>query len=554
MKLTFSRPMFNHQREFRRVPLRWSLRPLASAACLAALVIGGAGVASAQGTPKRGGTAVIGVSVAGATLNTQLTSAVTPLIIADLWADGLFKYDKTGGKKPQIASSWEISADGKVYTFRLRPNLKWSDGQPFSSADVAFTLNSFAKYNTYLVKLLPNIDRAETPDANTFVVYLKEPQSSVLEGFDKEIFPLMPKHIYEGSDIPTNAANRAPVGLGPYKFVKWEEGRGITFERNENYWDQPKPYLDSVVAVFIPDVQQQQNALYRGEIDVLRPALPQVGRTIEQGKAKGAFEVREVKVNAAERLSLDVNIRREIFNKPLVRQALLVAIDRERISKDVYQGLAFPAMNAIPEQFVKLTDPSVDYNKQFAYDPVKAGKMLDEAGYPLKDGKRFVLDFVGSVNADAFYAEPSAQIIAANWRAIGIDVKLNLMEAQLWSNRVFKETNYDVSMVSLTARTDPLFGVDRSFLCNSTNVPFVNPTGYCNPDLDVIAAKAAAVPLDERRQWYKQYEEIIARDMPHLTLTNAKKFFAISTRFGGIDEELDLAFNGNPSMASVWVK
>jgi peptide/nickel transport system substrate-binding protein len=533
---------------------RRTLGPLAAAAGLAALGIGCAGGANAQATPKRGGTAVIGVSVAGATLNTQLTSAVTPLIIADLWASGLFKYDKTGNKKPQIASSWEISKDGKVYTFHLRPNLKWSDGHPFSSEDVAFTLNAFAKYNTYLVKVLPNIDRVETPDANTFIVTLKEPQSAALEGFDKEVFPLMPKHVYDGTDIPTNPANRAPVGMGPYKFVSWEEGRGITFTRNEYYWDQPKPYLDSVVAVFIPNVQQQQNALYRGEIDVLRPALPQIGRTIEQAKAKNAFEVREIKVNAAERLSLDVNITRDTLNKPLIRQALLTAIDRERISKDVYQGLAFPAMNAIPEQFTKLTDPSVDYNKQFAYDPAKAGKMLDEAGFPLKDGKRFTVDFTGAVNADAFYAEPAAQIIAANWRAIGVDVKLSLLEGQLWTNKVFKDRNYDVSMVSLTARTDPLFGVDRSFLCNSTNVPYVNPTGYCNPDLDAIAAKAAAVPLEERRQWYKQYEEIIARDMPHLTLTNAKKFFAISSRFGGIDEEMDLAFNGNPSMASVWVK
>ncbi|HEY2609569.1 MAG TPA: ABC transporter substrate-binding protein [Reyranella sp.] len=533
---------------------RRTLGPLAAAAGLAALGIGCAGGANAQATPKRGGTAVIGVSVAGATLNTQLTSAVTPLIIADLWASGLFKYDKAGNKKPQIASSWEISKDGKVYTFHLRPNLKWSDGHPFSSEDVAFTLNAFAKYNTYLVKVLPNIDRVETPDANTFVVTLKEPQSAALEGFDKEVFPLMPKHVYDGTDIPTNPANRAPVGMGPYKFVSWEEGRGITFTRNEYYWDQPKPYLDSVVAVFIPNVQQQQNALYRGEIDVLRPALPQIGRTIEQAKAKNAFEVREIKVNAAERLSLDVNITRDTLNKPLIRQALLTAIDRERISKDVYQGLAFPAMNAIPEQFTKLTDPSVDYNKQFAYDPAKAGKMLDDAGFPLKDGKRFTVDFTGAVNADAFYAEPAAQIIAANWRAIGVDVKLSLLEGQLWTNKVFKDRNYDVSMVSLTARTDPLFGVDRSFLCNSTNVPYVNPTGYCNPDLDAIAAKAAAVPLEERRQWYKQYEEIIARDMPHLTLTNAKKFFAISSRFGGIDEEMDLAFNGNPSMASVWVK
>ena len=436
---------------------RWCM----AVACGVALSAVDPGPVNAQATPKRGGTAVVGVSVVGATLNTQLTSIVSALIIADLWASGLFKYDKNGDKKPQIASSWDITNGGKTYTFHLRPNLKWSDGQPFSSADVAFTLNAFAKYNTYLVKLLPNIDRAETPDANTFVIHLKAPQSALLEGFDKEIFPVMPKHVYDGKDIPSNEANRAPVGMGPYKFVKWEEGRGITFTRNENYWDQPKPYLDSVVAVFIPAVQQQQNALYRDEIDVLRPALPQIGRTIEQAKAKNAFEVREVKVNAAERLSLDVNTTREIFNKPLVRQALLVAIDRERISKDVYQGLAFPAMNAIPEQFTQLTDPSVDYSKQFAYDPAKAGKMLDEAGYPLKDGKRFSVDFTSAVNADAFYAEPAAQIIAANWRAIGIDVKLGLIEGQLWTNKVFKERNYDISMSSLTARTDPLFGVDR---------------------------------------------------------------------------------------------
>ena len=89
-------------RECRLPMMRRGLGSLALAACLAALGIGDAGVANAQGTPKRGGTAVIGVSVAGATLNTQLTSAVTPLIIADLWASGLFKYDKAGNKKPQI--------------------------------------------------------------------------------------------------------------------------------------------------------------------------------------------------------------------------------------------------------------------------------------------------------------------------------------------------------------------------------------------------------------------------------------------------------------------
>ena len=128
-------------------------------------------------------------------------------------------YDRTGKRIPRLASDWEISEDGKIYTFHLRQDLKWSDGQPFSSEDVVFTLNAFAKFNTYLVKLLPMIDKAETPDANTFVLTLKEPLTATLDRFDKEVFPLMPKHIYDGTDIPTNPANRAPVGLGPFKFV-----------------------------------------------------------------------------------------------------------------------------------------------------------------------------------------------------------------------------------------------------------------------------------------------------------------------------------------------
>lgn len=125
---------------------------------------------------------------------------------------------------------------------------------------------------------------------------------------------------------------------------------------------------------------------------------------------------------------------------------------------------------------------------------------------------------------------------------------------QLWTAKVYKERDFDLSLISLTGRTDPLFGVDRSLLCTLTRLPFVNPTGYCNPELDALAIKASSVPDEQRRQWYKPYAEIVARDLPHITLTSTKKFFAVSNRFGGIDAEMDLAFSGNPSMSEVWIK
>lgn len=133
---------------------------------------------NAQGAPKRGGTAVVAVGASATTLNTQLTSNATPVAIADIWADGLFKYDRKGNMVPHLASSWQTSQDGRLITFKLRQNVKWSDGAPFSASDVKFTFDAFAKTNTSFAKVLSNIQRTDAPDAATFVVYLKEPQSA----------------------------------------------------------------------------------------------------------------------------------------------------------------------------------------------------------------------------------------------------------------------------------------------------------------------------------------------------------------------------------------
>ena len=378
------------------------------------LAAGDAGIADAQATPKRGGTAVVGVSVAGATLNTQLTSTVTALIIADLWASGLY----------QVRQERRQEAPDRQLLGHLegRQDLHVSPSpQPEMVGRPAVLVGGRRLHAERLRQVqhlpgevLPNIDRTETPDANTFVVHLKEPQSAALEGFDKEVFPLMPKHIYDGKDIPTNEANRAPVGLGPFKFVKWEEGRGITFDAQRALLGP----AEALSRLGRRRVHSQRAAA--AECALSRRDRRAAARRCRRSAAPSSRPRPRTPSRCARSRSTQPSgcrststPRRETFGKPLVRQALLMAIDRERISKDVYQGLAFPAMNAIPEQFTMLTDPSVDYNKQFAYDPAKAGKMLDEAGFPLKDGKRFTMDFTGAANADAFYAEPSAQIIAA---------------------------------------------------------------------------------------------------------------------------------------------
>ena len=539
-----------------RAPGRPALyRCLLGASCavgLAGLLAAGtvSYAAAADGSPVAGGTVVAGIDPGQlSTLNTQLTSGTSSLIVADVWADGLMTYDRNGQRIPRLAESWQVSPDGLIYTFKIRSGVKWSDGQPFSAEDVVFTLMNFGKYNTYLIKLMPLIAEADAPDATTFVVKLRQPMTATLDLFDKEVFPILPKHVYQGIDLITNPANRAPVGLGPFKFVSWETGRAITFKRNPNYWEKGKPHIDSVVFALIPDPQQRRNALASGEIEWTQLEAAQVPAAEATAKA-GNFQVVEIKTNAPERAVVDFNLRREPMKNLQVRQALFEAIDRDRVVRDVYQGMANKAVNAIPDQFRSLYDPSIDYNKIYPYDPKNAGALLDAAGYPLKNGKRFSIEIT-------YPAVPPfewvARVVQLEWTAIGVSVKMAGLDGQIWTDKVYRRHDFDASVISLTARTNPVLGVDRSYLCNQGSVPYANPTGYCNAELDQLIVEAAAAPLDKQKALYSKYAAIVARDINEITLTNARSFEAVSTKLKNIDAQFNVAFNTHPNWQEVWI-
>ncbi|MDE1992380.1 MAG: hypothetical protein KGI75_07735 [Rhizobiaceae bacterium] len=533
-----------HARSFRSAV---RLTAIALAAGISAFAFS---AAADDGTPVNGGTVIAALAATTIpSLNTQLTSSTPALFAADVWADGLMAYDRDGKRLPRLATSWETSNDGKTYTFKLRPGVKWSDGQPFTAEDVVFTLNTFGKFNTYLTKLMPLVEEASAPDETTFVLKLKQPLTATLDLFDKEVFPLMPKHVYDGKDVATNPANLAPVGLGPFKFDSWQSGQSITFVRNDNYWDKGKPYLDSVVFALIPNSQQRLNAIVNGEINWFQPEVSQVKATQDAAKS-GKIKVEQIVNNAPETAVVDFNITREPLANVKVRQALFQAIDRNRVAQDVYQGLASTVVNAIPSQFTQLNDPSIDYSKLYPFDPVAAGKLLDEAGYPLKDGKRFSIDL--AVIAVPPY-EQVAQVVQSQWSAIGIDVKLSALELQIWTDKVYKQHDFDASVISLTGRTNPVLGVDRSFVCNQGSVPFANPTGYCNPEFDAVALAAAAAPADQQRALYKKYAEIVARDLNQIQLTNAQSYEAVTTNLKGLDAQFNVSFNTHPNWAEAWL-
>ena len=289
--------------------------------------------------------------------------------------------------------------------------------------------------------------------------------------------------------------------------------------------------------------------MIQGEVDWSRLDYTQVQRAQDASKT-GKLKVVKIETFAPERSTVDFNMRRKPFDNVEVRRALFQAIDRKRISADAYRGLAVPAVSAIPEQFKTLHDPSVSYEAMYPFDPQKAASALDAAGYPMKDGKRFSLEltYIATSPFDSV-----AKSVAAQWKEVGVEVKLAGLDLQIWTDKVYRKNDFDVSVISLTARSDPTLGVDRSFVCNEAHLPYVNPTGYCNPELDRIALQAGTVPADQRRALYKQYAEIVARDLNELTLTNAPTFHAVATKFQDLDALFNIAFNEAPSWADVWL-
>lgn len=507
----------------------------------------------AAGTkPHRGGSATIAVT--GGTelgnLNTQMTSETGPLALADVWADGLFAYDRDGGRVNHLATGVELSKDRRTYTIPLRKNVKFSDGKPFTAADVTFNLKVLAKYNTYLTAVLPKIEKVKTPNDWTVVVTLKEPFTPFLDALDKEVFPILPKHVYEKGNPVTNPANQEPVGAGPFKF-KARNGQGLTFVRNSHYWDAPKPYLDKVFVKSIPDAEQQANALMSGEVDWVRLSHPNV-KEVQSARDK---QVRAVLVQtpAPETLLLDVNTKAGgPLAKPEVRKALYTATDRSKIISDAYHGLATPPRSAIPDVFRDLYDRSVDYTKMYAFDPKKAGRMLDAAGYPMKDGRRFSITLSYTAGDPEYPFDAAARTLAAQWKKVGVDLKLNGLDNQVWTNLVYKKRDFDVSMASMTGRTDPALGVDRSFLCNDNHLPYVNPSGHCDPKFDAVARRAQQAPEKERRAIYGEYERAVAGTLSQIPLAQSKQYEGISTKFGGLEKQLNFAYNEHSNWAEVW--
>lgn len=352
--------------------------------------------ASAEG-PREGGTIVFGRGGDSVGLDPAYETDGNSFMVCDNVYEQLVAYkDETTDVEPGLAKSWEISEDGKTYTFQLREGVKFHDGTPFNANAVVFSIGRMMKDRN--VKFfgegfeIPPQDRPpeywvsmemddtvgsiEATGEYTVVFNLKRVEAPFIANMGMDFASIISPTAFLKDP---KAYVRNPVGTGPFKFVKWVADDNITLEKFAEYWDKASggPYLDKVVFRAIPENSVRFLELKAGNIDICQFPNP---ADIDLARKDGNLKlVEQPGMNVG---YLGFNHTKKLWQNLALRQAVAHAIDRQAIVDNIYQGMGQLAKNGIPPTMWGYNDDIPGY----AYDPELAKKKLEEAGYPGGEG------------------------------------------------------------------------------------------------------------------------------------------------------------------------
>ncbi|HXG85389.1 MAG TPA: ABC transporter substrate-binding protein, partial [Pyrinomonadaceae bacterium] len=461
--------------------------------------------------PQYGGGVVVAVTADPGGLNPAITTQGGVQTVCGSIFSGLVAQDFDLNPVPDLAERWEVSTDGRTYTFYLAKNAEFHDGAPVTSADVKFTFEELLlKYHSRTrASIGDKLRQILTPDARTVVFEFSRPYAAFLQLIDVTNAPVMPKHLYENTDPLANPYNVKPVGSGAFKFQEWAKGNHITLARNEKYFKTGKPYLDRIVYKVMPSNATAAIAFENGEADYfLNPTpldierLNKMPNVVIDDKGREGFATVETVV---------LNLNRAPLSDVRVRQAMAYAIDKNYIVDKIAFGRGTAATGAISSALKWAYNANVvKYERNLPL----AGQMLDEAGYkPGGDGARFHLKFVVAPS----YVKV-VEVLRDQLREVGIIVDLEQMEFSAAVDRVYIKKDFDLGFASFENGPDPDIGVKRTLVSGNIGaIPFSNGAGYRNPRVDELFELAASeTDRQKRAAYYFEAQEILARDVPYL--------------------------------------
>lgn len=440
---------------------------------------------------------------------------------------GLTAHDSENQIVSGLAESWEFDASTCTYTFHLREDVQWHDGEPFTARDVKFTLESIMNPEnaSEIASNYEEVTQIQISDERTVQISLSAPNAAML---DYLTVGILPAHLLEGKDLATDDFNRNPVGTGPYRLVSWDQGQSICLERNENYFGGI-PKIEQIIFKIVTDEKVRAMQLKSGELD-LAQISPQ---DAEQFRSDDHYQIYEMKT--ADYRGILYNFNHPFFQKYReLPAALSYAVDRQAIVDSVLLGHGEVAYSPLQMSFYN--DSEVEH---YDYQPKQTELLLQQNGW-VKNS-----DGIYEKNGDplAFAINCSegdqmridmATICAQQLREIGADVSVKVNAQIDWEGQ-------EAYLIGWGSPFDPddhtykVFGTDKG----------ANYSGYSNLEVDRLLQQARETDQqEERRLAYQQFQQVLADDPAFTYLAYVDAIYVGNTAIHGITPETVLGHHG----------
>ncbi|WP_026476194.1 peptide ABC transporter substrate-binding protein [Alkaliphilus transvaalensis] len=429
--------------------------------------------------------------------------------------EGLVAFNHEMDLEPALAENWTISPDGQSIDFALRKDVRWHDGQPFTSQDVIFTFQAIKgtlkdlKGTSIYRGSLQQVSDMKAIDDDIVRVTFTRPFSN---GLEVMTFPILPKHLFEGNKIITlNNEDFPLVGTGPYQLEGYQRMKKIQLKKNNNYWGQ-KPYIDTVEVLIVPDVEAKLSLFENGDVDVARPTSIDWGRYADNRR-----------VNAYEFVSNDYefigfNFRNKLLQNEAVRKAFAYGVDRHAIVRNVYLNNATVTDVPINPQLWLYSDEA---GVQYGYSVDTANALLEGAGFTKdyvdlyrKNEAGETLTFKLITNKGNTLREKTAYFIKDEMAAIGIKIEVEFLEWEDF-NEAISRGNFDILLGGWELAPVP----DLTFAFHSSQIGGTNYIAYNNEEMDTLLENASrARNRQEKLETYQKLQFHIANELPYLSL------------------------------------
>lgn len=505
------------------------------------LLLGSVALVGAAGRPiatraADGGRLIVATDSEPRNLNPAIVASNGVFFIASKVVEPLAEaaYDAPDGLAPRLAVAWEGSADGLSATFRLRSGVTWHDGKPFTSADVAFSALSIWKPLQNLGRVVfKDLVAVDTPDATTAIFRFSRPTPfQLLRNALPALTSVVPKHLYEGTDILANPANARPVGTGPFVFADYKPGEYYRLTRNPTYWGKDQPKLDEIVFKTLSDRAAAAGALEAGDIHLAAFSAVPLADLDRIGRVPGLKVVTKGYEGLTYQLAIEINHRTPELADRRVRQAISQAIDRDFVVRAIFLGHAAPSWGPVPRHDAQFFTDTV---AKYPFDPKAAEALLDEAGFKRgADGVRFSLRLLPApyFTETRQFGDYLRQALAA----VGISAKIVNNDAATHMKAVYTDHAFDLAVAPPVWRGDPAISTTILFQSGlPAGVPFSNQGGYRNPAVDeLVAAAAGEIDTEKRTEIYRRLQRLVTVDLPLINVAEWGFTSVASDKVGAI--------------------